>query len=275
MWFLLSAALASPCPQPGPPLLLTRVTRAVVDESSGLAPSARRPGWWFTHNDSGGKPEVYAFDGEGGFEVHAVQGADAVDWEDLDAGPCPGGEGRCLYVADIGDNKRKRAHVTVYAVPEPGPGEQASVPARWDFTYAHGPDNAETLLVHPQTGALTVVTKSGSGRSHVVPLPRVPPQGVVTLQAVGTLDFIGDSGSDRKATGGAWSPDGSAVAIRTYTQIWEWAGGATWWTVPPRRSAPTAVEVQGEALHWHPDGGWVTTSEGTPMPVHHHRCPAR
>lgn len=274
MWFMLSAALAGTCPQPGPPVLLTRVTRGVVDESSGLAPSSRRPGWWFTVNDSGGEPAVYAFDAQGGFEAHKVQGARAIDWEDLDAGPCPGGEGRCLYAADIGDNKRRRPHVTVYAIPEPGPGETAEVLAQWDFTYAHGPDNAETLLVHPTTGALTVVTKSGSGRSHVVPLPRVPPEGVVTLSAVGTLDFTGETGSDRKATGGAWAPDGSAVAIRTYTRVWEWAGGSTWWTAPVRRTAPTAVEIQGEALHWHPDGGWVTTSEGTPMPLHHHRCAA-
>ncbi len=273
MWFVISAALASPCPEPGPSLLLTRVTRPGLTESSGLAPSARRPGWWFTHNDSGGKPAVYAFSPDGGWEVHRVEGAQAIDWEDLDAGPCPGGTGPCLYIADFGDNKRKRKHVTVYAVPEPGPGETARVSHRWDFTYAHGPDNAETLLVHPRTGALTVVTKSGSGRSHVVPLPRTPPEGVATLAAVGTLDFVGPTGSDRKATGGAWSPDGSAVAIRTYTRIHEWAGGAEWWTAPARRSAPTAVEVQGEALHWHADGGWVTTSEGTPMPVHHHRCP--
>jgi hypothetical protein len=246
----------------------------VVDESSGIAASSRRPGWWFTHNDSGGRAEVYAFDTHGGFEAHPVHGAEAIDWEDMGAGPCPGSQEPCLYVADIGDNKRKRSHVTVYAIPEPGPGQDARVSARWDFTYAHGPDNAETLLVHPQTGALTVVTKSGSGRSHVVLLPRLPTQGVVTLSAVGTLDFTGETGSERKATGGDWSPDGTAVAIRTYTHVWEWAGGAIWWSAPPRRKVATAVEVQGEALAWHPDGGWVTTSEGTPMPLHRNRCPS-
>lgn len=274
MWFLLPVAVAATCPEPGPPVLATRVTRDVVRESSGLAPSARRPGWWFTHNDSGDRPVLYAFDEQWGFEAHTVKGARAHDWEDMDAGPCPGGDGPCLYVADIGDNKRKRPHVTVYAIPEPGPGETARVLARWDFTYAHGPDNAETLLVHPETGALTVVTKSGAGRSHVVPLPAEPTQGVVTLAAVGTVDFVGETGSSRKATGGAWRPDGGAVSIRTYTHVWTWAGGAAWWSAPPLGSVPTAVETQGEALHWHADGGWVTTSEGTPMPLHHHRCGA-
>jgi hypothetical protein len=50
------------------------------------------------------------------------------DWEDVAAGPCPGG--RCLYVADIGDNTASRPSVTVYRVPEPRPGEPARAPAR-------------------------------------------------------------------------------------------------------------------------------------------------
>ncbi len=267
-----SVAFGAPCPDPGAPVLVAQVTAAILDESSGLAPSARRPGWWFTHNDSQGRAELYAFDAAGGFESHPVVGAVAVDWEDMDAGPCPGGQGRCLYVADIGDNKRVRPHVTVYGIPEPGPGEVARVAARWDFTYEQGPQNAETLLVHPSTGGLTVITKAGSGRSLVVPLPALPPEGVVKLASVGTLEFTGESKSERKATAGSWSPDGSAVAIRTYSQIWEWAGGGAWWTLPPRRKVATAREVKGESLSWHSDGGWVTTSEGTPMPLHHHPC---
>ncbi len=272
MFTWLPFAFAGPCSGTSPAVQVALVDQPALTESSGLARSERRPGWWFTHNDSGGRPVVYAFDLAGGFEAHEVTGAEAIDWEDMAAGPCPESAARCLYLADIGDNDRERPSVTVYAVVEPGPGEAAPVIARWDFTYQHGADNAETLLVHPRTGALTVVTKSGSGRSRVVPLPGRPPGEVVTLAAVGTVEVVGESGSERKITGGDWSPDGARVALRTYTHVREWAGQDRWWTSPPLTTTPTAEEVRGEAFAYQPDGGWLTTSEGRPMPVHRQAC---
>ena len=56
-----------------------------------------------------------------------VAGARVQDWEDVAAGPCPGGN--CLYVADIGDNRRVRDSVEVLRVPV-GPGGSVSAPQR-------------------------------------------------------------------------------------------------------------------------------------------------
>src|SRR5690606_27346287 len=96
-----------------------------VRESSGLAQSLRDPGLFWTHNDAGHGPEIYAVDVEGQLVQRIlVTGAEAEDWEDIESAPCPGGE--CLLVGDIGDNDGEREYVTIYRIPEPEPGSSES-----------------------------------------------------------------------------------------------------------------------------------------------------
>ena len=60
-----------------------------VRESSGLAQSARDPGLFWTHNDAGGDPTIYAVDEEGALRgLVRVTNAELRDWEDIAAGPC-------------------------------------------------------------------------------------------------------------------------------------------------------------------------------------------
>jgi len=59
-----------------------------------------------------------------------IDGARAVDWEDIALGPCPAWRGTCLYIADTGDNDRTRKSVVIYAVPEPDPPGKGKGPGR-------------------------------------------------------------------------------------------------------------------------------------------------
>lgn len=258
------------CEAPADRALEIEVRHKDLSESSGLASSPARRGVWFTHNDSGGDPELFAFTLDGHtVERHEVKGAQAVDWEDMAAGPCPGGAGGdCLYVGDIGDNRRRRDSVQVYAVSVPGAGKSSKVVASWDLVYPDGEENAETLLVDPRSGAVYIITKVDNGRSVVYRLPREPGRG--TLHPVAQLNFSGDSPSDRRSTGGDWHPDGSRIVVRTYSAAWEWrvdyADPEAHWQRAPRRIA-LPPEKQGEAIAYDPRGGLLTTSEGKPMPV--------
>jgi hypothetical protein len=211
-----------------------------------------------------------------------VQGASAVDWEDIARGPGANGKS-AIFLGDIGDNNSTRSSVTVYEVPEPSVNIATAAvvmtqPAiAHHLTYEDGPHNAETLLVEPSTGRIIVVTKAVDGDSGVY----VAQGGV--LHKAGTIDFsristgvpltrspIAVLGGDL-ATGGDVAPDGSRVVVRTYAQAFEWAvsGGDV---VAALKGTPRVVDLpdeqQGEAIAYTRDGkDLVTTSEGKGAPL--------
>ena len=98
------------------------VTSKDLAELSGIAASRRNPGVWWVHNDSGdsrpvlrGRPTRRSCS-----STIDVDGATAVDWEDIAVGPPATEAGAAsVYLADIGDNSRNRADITVYRVVEP------------------------------------------------------------------------------------------------------------------------------------------------------------
>ena len=91
-----------------------------VTESSGVVSSSLAPGVYWTHNDSGDGPFLYATDSAGrDLGAIRVAGVGARDWEEVAAGPCFVAPGRCFYVGDIGDNAEQRPNIVVYRVAEP------------------------------------------------------------------------------------------------------------------------------------------------------------
>ena len=268
----------------GDPELLAPLAEPAVVESSGLAASRRTPGVLWTHNDSGDGPLLYATDRAGrALGTFAVTGAANVDWEDMAAGPGPSGVD-VLYVGDIGDNARQRDDLAVYRVPEPpvdpnrpsvGGQLVATEPAeRFPFAYPDGRHDAETLLVHPTSGEVLVVTKETGGPTGVYrfPLPLTPERPAILVE-VARVSLPGLVGLARAATGGAVSPDGTRVAIRTYTAAAEW-------TIAPAQSVAEALTgeprpvalpatAQGEAIAYRSDGlALLVTSEGVPCPLY-------
>ncbi len=252
-----------------------------VNESSGLSYARRRSGTWFTHNDAGGTPALYAFQEDGTLvETHNVVGAAFRDWEDISGGPCPFDldAGPCIYIGDIGDNGESRSEIAVYVVAEPAAGEPAQTVAFWRLTYPEGSQDAEALAVQPCSGQVYLFTKSRDGGSRVYRLPErvddaLEPQ---TLEFVTELDraWLGDNGL---VTGADWSPGGHRLVVRTYGGAWEWqtdpADPEGHWNTPPT-PIPIDPSGQGESVAWHPDGGLLCTTEGVPMRVLRLACSA-
>src|SRR5215207_1575918 len=90
-WASLPAAPAGGvCDGFGSPEVAGTVANPVLVEISGVAASRAHPGVLWTHNDSGGAPEVYAVAQDGAdLGTYAVDGARATDWEDIAVGPGP------------------------------------------------------------------------------------------------------------------------------------------------------------------------------------------
>src|SRR6185369_7731999 len=104
----------------GQPVTITTIKDKSIIESSGLVASRTRPGAYWTHNDSGDGPFIYAINTLGdtlaGFRV---AGANARDWEDISIAPGSQPNKSYLYIGDLGDNSEARSDIAVYRVPEP------------------------------------------------------------------------------------------------------------------------------------------------------------
>lgn len=232
-------------------------------ESSGLALSGGGDALW-THNDSG-RPVLYlvGLDGQERARV-AVAGARVQDWEDVAAGPCPG-EGRCLFVGDIGDNRAARPRITIYRVPEPAPGDAQSRRAEaLTAAYPDGAQDAEALFVLPD-GGVFIVTKGETGAIALYRLPRTARPGVVSRLERVTQLRPGPVDRRDRITGAAASPDGQWLAMRTLRQVdfyrtGDLASGTL--GTPLTFDLRSLNEPQGEAVEFGRDGVVHLSSEG-------------
>ena len=251
-----------------------------IDESSGLAAS-RTADAYYTVDDSGRDLRYFVLDGRGR-TVSTVDfpGVDMRDVEDLALGP-----DSSLYLGDIGDNAAVRPRVLVHRTAEPRVDlsrRDATVRAEpqlsASLTYEDGPRDAETLLVHPRTGQVLVVTKGVLGSS-VYAAPQPLADGLLRRLGNVRVRVTGTSGgpdigavAQLLVTGGAVSPDGSRVVLRTYTDayVYEVPGDDV---AEALQGEPTVLPLpetdQGEAVAWTRDGAaLLTSSEGGGAPVH-------
>ncbi|GAA4938959.1 hypothetical protein EV188_1011028 [Actinomycetospora succinea] len=239
-------------------------------ETSGLVVAA--DGAVEVVNDSGNPSTVYRLD-----DTCAVVGEIEVPDQGRDVEDLARGADGTLWLADIGDNDRKRSTVAVLRI-DPGGDETIT-----RLTYPDGAHDAESLLM-PGDDRPVIVTKDLSGRSGVyVADSPVGGGGRGTLRRAGEVVVPGEAITSLGAgayTGGAISADGRVVALRTYADAWLYpAPGGTATAddvVAALRATPVRVplpnEVQGEALAFAPDGTLLSTGEtpedGPPAPLH-------
>ena len=151
---------------------LATITDARLDEISGIVVASTHDGWW-VHNDSGDKPRIYAVDRTGTVAaVVSVAGARARDWEDMARFERDGQA--YLVCGDVGDNRGKRKHVTLYIIAEPTvTAKQAPVLAEITVTYPDGPRDCEGVAVDGSTGEILLLSKRDTvPRLYAVPLPK-------------------------------------------------------------------------------------------------------
>ena len=274
--------------------LLATLEDTAITESSGVVASRANRDIYWTHNDSGDGPILYAFDRAG--QSHGrwtVPGSRNVDWEDIAIGPAPGRGGWYLYAGDIGDNSRNRTEVVVYRVEEPkiaGRPECAQdcrtgAPTAFRLLYPDGPHNSETLLVHPVSGDLYIISKANSGdpettvyvaRARQLGAKPAPLTAIARLAIPDRLfrTFVGG------ITGGDISPDGRRVALCDYFQVYEAAlpAGAAFDGIWKQPFAATTIGLglQIEGVGYRADGqALMLTSEGKPCPLYELKPEAR
>lgn len=224
-----------------------------IAESSGLVDTGDVV---YTANDSGSGPVLYAVDPRSGDTTdRTTYTPDEV--EDVEAlAPGPAGT---VWVADVGDNQRSRETVSLYRA---RPGAAVAAP-RLDLVYPDGPRDAETLLAHPSSGRLFVVSKTVFGGTVYAVPGDARPGGPVRLRRFAQVPGL--------VTDGAFLPDGRHVVLRSYAT-------ATVYTFPgfeARGSFDLPEQRQGEAVSINPTGRVLLSSEGVGAEVVRIEIPPR
>jgi hypothetical protein len=246
-------------------------------EVSGLAVSAKNPNTIWANNDSGDTARVFAMSETGTAKAtYAVQGATAIDWEDIALGVGPTAGQSYVYAADIGDNAENRTSIAIYRAPEPTVAAGAQTLTGVDkltLVYPDGAKNSEAFFVDPTDGQLYLIQKVLNGGT--VGVYRAPANlsggSTTTLTKVGTITF--GAGLGNSVTAADISPDGMSIAIRTYGAVHLWT---RFFNEPivqainrPSCQGPVPAEIQGEAVAFRPDGrSYFTASEGAAVPLH-------
>lgn len=265
------------------PKVVGTIDSAEISESSGLVNSPCQSQILWTHNDSGDNAFIFALDKTGKkLATFKIEGAKNIDWEDLAIRKEPA-TGECfLYIGEIGNNARSRSEFTVYKVKEPAvtgaTDSSKKNPLSTEaaeaikFEYPDFRHDAETLLVHPSTGDIYVLSKRMSGASAVYKL-----KAGFDLSKTNTLEKITDftvpAVPNGLLTGGSISPDGKRVVICDYFAAYE--------IVLPKsaknfdeiwKQKPQKIELgqreQGEAIAYAADGKAIyATSEERDSPL--------
>ena len=248
--------------QEAAPSVRCSLTDARLSELSGLVAVGDQ---MLALTDGGSQVTVFGLDASCAVVDVQTAPVDPYDPEDLAVGP-----GGTVWVADVGDNGSDRATVALHVL---RPGGAAMLHR---LTYPDGPHDAEALLVAPD-GTPYVVTKEVLGSSGVYrPAGELVDGGTVAMERVGTVNVsltgtpggpVGRAGQ-LMITGGAVALDGTALALRTYTDAYVWpltgsdVPGALTGT-PARVALPESP--QGEAISFTADSrSLLVAGEGVP-----------
>lgn len=265
------------------PEIVGAIKTAEITESSGIVASRCQTDVLWTHNDSGDGAFVFALNAAGeSLGVWAVKNAKNRDWEDL--ATIKNQNGECfLYIGDIGDNERKRSDLSVYLFKEPTISDAGKTTSRKNplsteaaaaikFQYPDARYDAETLLVHPQSGDIYILTKRLRDAASVYKLSKN-----YNLDKINRLEKIADftvpAIPNGFLTGGDISPDGKRLVICDYFSAYEIV-------LPEKvknfddiwREKPLIIELgereQGEAVGYSADGAAIyATSEKKNSPI--------
>lgn len=263
-----------------PPMQEYQIDTELVNESSGLARSHREAELLWTHNDSGGKTQAYAFDTQGHYQgTLSVQPALNLDWEDMTSF-VEDGQPK-LLLADIGDNGAFRPFLTIYIVDEPQleglprPFDLKALPLRqMQVTYPDGPRDAESIAVDADEGSIYIISKRDL-HPKLYRLPLKPAVPVAIAQDLGEINIPrapeGADGPERINWVTSMDIDDSATRLTALTltkaYIYAREPGESWQAALARE--PQAVTLppypQIEAVAFSPDGeALYITSEGLP-----------
>lgn len=196
---------------------------SIVQETSGVETS--NPLYIWTHNDSGGEPELYKIDTFGNLiKTLKITNAKNSDWEDMTS------DGQSYYIGDIGNNSNNRKDLKIYKITNPDAiSGDTALAEIISFSYSNQtqfpPDNAhknfdaEALMYF--NNSLYIFTKNYTspftGYTYLYKLPSSPGQYVATL-----LDSFKTGNGYKEqwwVTAADMSPDNKKVALLSSDKI--------------------------------------------------------
>ncbi|PSL29740.1 hypothetical protein [Chitinophaga ginsengisoli] len=246
------------------PIVLGIVQSPAIAEASGIAASKSLPGHYWTHNDSGNKPEVFLLDNKG--QLVSTIHLEAVfnrDWEDIAEGVGPVPHKQYVYVGDIGNNVQidLRTRILRFPAPTEVPGKKMNInPDVLHVAFADGPRDAETLMVDPIGRWLYIVSKREKAVGIYKASLDFKDGDRAVFHKVGTLPYTW-------ITAGDISQDGRHIVIKDLNKIYYWHRNAEE-SVEAAMSReavilPYVPEKQGEGVTISVDNsGYITISEG-------------
>ncbi|QNN23909.1 hypothetical protein HED60_17080 [Planctomycetales bacterium ZRK34] len=264
----------------GEPIKRGDLENKAINESSGLAVSRIHRDLYWTHNDSGNAPVLFAIGPNGEDRaMFTLVGLRARDWEDMASCTLDGKP--YLLIGDVGDNQQTHQHGTLILVPEPDVKDidhhrRAVIkPERLiHFVYEDGPANCEAIVVDAAAGKVLLIQKVALGACGVYELPLSPPAAedeAPNARRMYTAKRIGQSWINM-VTGADLSHDGRRLIISTYGPSYELTrtGDETWADVFKKQ--PRRVDMprrrQGESICYDTDGeSLLLTSEKRPTPL--------
>lgn len=272
---LLLLAAAGHAQEWGAPEKVCDLADPELVESSGLAASRAHEGVFWTHNDSGDAPRLFAVDRTGATRATpTLEGvAEAKDWEDLCAFRWR--DKAWLLVGDVGDNDSKRKQVVLHLVEEPAElaaGSCVTLPVRATLRvrYEDGPHDCEGVAVDATSGTVLLVTKMRQGGApsiYTLPLTDEAPGEPLVAKKLADLAAPG------MTTAMDVSPDGRTAVVLTYLQAYVWTRGEDEAWAAAFARAPRVVAMparrQGESICFDAQDGrtlWLT-SEKRPTPL--------
>lgn len=196
------------------------IAHPLIKESSGFAASDKVPGRFWTLNDSGNGPWLFAMDAQGRAqgEPVKVRGVRNMDWEAI----ASDGKGH-LWIGDFGNNQNRRKDLAIYQISEPGemlPAE-VSINKRIRFRF---PDqqafsleklNFDCEAMFVMAGRIYLLTKHRADSD--TKLYRLENLDGGEVQTATLLDRFAGIG---QVTDAALSLDGQRLAVLTYSGIW-------------------------------------------------------
>ena len=258
-----------------------RASHPALSEISGLVKSARGDFYW-THNDSGDSPRLFAIDAEGTplwppwrrvvfeeWKGHAIANAAHFDWEAITL------HKGVLYIADVGNNGNARRDLGVYVVHEPDPlavdkmralrflpvrypDQQAQPGPVWHF-------DCESVFV--ADGKLHFITKHRqSGRvDRPAPGAKLYRLDTAHTDRENVLTLVGRRDDIRWATDAALSADGARLVVASMDALWmferpaehgDWFSAKAW-----KQPLEPRIVKQLEAVAWMDDATLLLINE--------------
>lgn len=252
---------------------VTHITSSSINEASGICASRVHKNVIYTHNDSGDTHRIFAFSAENGNRLGTItiDGAHSRDWEDIACGPCAGGSGHCIYIADTGGNAGGDEN-TIYRIREPSHLGDQHVSLDSTLKFSWDQHDCETVMVDNH-GEVYVVSKVSAGHHpKFVHLPSY-------AWGTGRRDYVSNgvymtiTSRSYNPVGGDISPSGHEVLIKAYGHVYYWYvpnGDYSEQLKKPPVEIPHHWEQQGESVCFEPNGsGYYTLSEGHNQPLYY------